>query len=68
MRLDLDEKVAVTRMMQADLDGLTERFRKLHKERGDILTFWRETLVALTDRDEEMQDIAEVGVTKLVLI
>ncbi len=47
-------------MMQADLDGLSDRFRKLHKERGDIVSFWRDTLITLNQKDLEMQDLAEV--------
>lgn len=60
MRLELDGKVALTSMMQADLDGLSERFRKLHKERGDIVALWKDTLIALNEKDGEMKDIAEV--------
>ncbi|XP_021957103.2 coiled-coil domain-containing protein 39-like [Folsomia candida] len=59
MRLELDGKVALTSMMQADLDGLSERFRKLHKERGDIVALWKDTLIALNEKDGEMKDIAE---------
>lgn len=58
--MDLDGKVAMTRCMQAEMDGLSERFRKLHGERGDIVSLWKSTLKGLHHRDAEMSEVAEV--------
>ncbi|XP_035704727.1 coiled-coil domain-containing protein 39 [Folsomia candida] len=57
--MDLDGKVAMTRCMQAEMDGLSERFRKLHGERGDIVSLWKSTLKGLHHRDAEMSEVAE---------
>jgi hypothetical protein len=59
-RLELDATVAMTRVLQTEMDGISVRFRKLHKDRGEIVVLWKETLDSLSNRDDDMKEIAEV--------
>ncbi len=58
--MELDGKVAFTKVMQVEFDGIGDRFKKLHKERGQIVSLWKATMASLAERDAEMNDIAEV--------
>jgi hypothetical protein len=52
--------VTETRAGQIELDKTSEEFRKMHKERQDLLAQWEDTIKAMERRDTAISDAANI--------
>jgi len=60
-RNELNKEVSETTVLQRELQGLSDRFRHLHQERGEVIDLWKNVLGSLKTREGEMQLISEVS-------
>jgi DNA repair exonuclease SbcCD ATPase subunit len=54
-RSELEDEVTETQAAQIELDKTAEDFRKLHKERSDLVAQWESAVGAMQKRDEAIQ-------------
>jgi len=54
-RSELDTEVTETQAAQIELDKTAEDFKKLHKDRGDLVAQWEAAVQAMQKRDEAIQ-------------
>jgi len=58
-RAELDAEVTETQAAQIELDKTAEDFRKLHKDRSDLVGQWESAVQAMQKRDEAIQHARE---------
>ena len=58
-KAELEDEVTETQAAQIELDKTAEDFRKLHKERGDLVSQWEAAVSAMQKRDEAIQHAHE---------
>ena len=56
---ELDNEVTETQSKQIELDKTAEEFRKLHKERQDLVRQWQDSIEAMRRRDEDIRIAGE---------
>jgi chromosome segregation ATPase len=54
-KAELEDEVTDTQAAQIELDKTAEDFRKLHEERGELVSQWEEAVVSMQKRDEAIQ-------------
>ena len=64
----LENEVTETQSKQIELDKTADEFRRLHKERQDLVQQWQESIEAMRRRDEDIRQAGErYAETKQVL-
>ena len=58
-KMELDQEVTDTQSKQIELDKTAEEFRKLHKERQDLVKQWQDSIEAMRRRDEDIRHAGE---------
>ena len=56
---DLDNEVTETQSKQIELDKTAEEFRKLHKERQDLVRQWQDSIEVMRKRDDDIRVAGE---------
>jgi len=60
LRHQLDFEAMNTAKYQEQFDRLCIEFRKVHRQRLDMIAMWTTTIQAMADKDSYMKEIADV--------